>query len=123
MDLTRESSLDDIFICLEAKQIMTVLFVDQTDFCELYSKQAWVADEANVVEVDQEILDHFQIGKVPQYRFYVRGSEVSCLVGTVPREEILKIKKQVFGDLLYRNLNFGGSNGKSKKDSGGEEGK
>lgn len=115
MELNRGSSLDDIFICLEAKQIMTLLFVDQTDFCRLYSEQAWVQDEANVVEVDQEILDHFQIGKVPQYRFYVRGSEVQHLVGTVAREDILKIKKQVFGDLLYRNLNFGGPDGKSKK--------
>lgn len=116
MELNRDSSLDDIFMALEQKQIMTVLFVDQTDFCKLYSDQMWVRDEANVVEVDQEILDHFQIGKVPQFRFYVRGSEVSCLVGTVAREEILKTKKQVFGDLLYRNLNFGGSNGKGKKD-------
>lgn len=118
MELNRDSSLDDIFMCLESKQIMTVLFVDQTEFCKLYSEQNWVQDEANVVEVDQEILDHFQIGKVPQYRFYVRGSEVQHLIGTVAREEILKIKKQVFGDLIYRNLNFGGTNGKGKKDEG-----
>ena len=109
-------------MALEAKQLLTILFVDQTDFCTLYHRQPWVEEEAVVIEVDQEILDHFQIGKVPQFRFYVRGSEVSHLVGTVPREDIVKLKKQVFGDLTYRNLNFRGQNGKSKKDDkdGGE---
>ena len=122
MELNRDSSLDDIFMSLESKQMMTVLFVDQTDFCNSYSQQQWVKDEAEIVEVDQEILDYFQIGKVPQFRFYVRGSEASNLIGTVSREEILKVKKQVFGDLLYRNLNFGSSHGKIKKATSGSEG-
>lgn len=121
MDLNRDSSLDDIFYCLENKQIITLLFVDQTEFCTNYSQQQWVKDEADIVEVDQEILDFFQIGKVPQFRFYVRGAEAAHLVGTQSREEILKIKKQVFGDLIYRNLNFGGPNGKVKKATSSSE--
>lgn len=110
MDLNRESNLDDVFMHLEERQTTTILFVDQTDFCMAYAEQSWVGIEAQVVEVDQDILEHFQIGKVPQFRLYVRGSEVENLVGTIPREELIAAKKRNFGDLIYQKLNvrYGG---------------
>lgn len=117
MKLSRDSSLDDIFMHLETRQVTTLLFVDQTDYCSAYSQQPWIELEAEVIEVDQEIVDHFQIGKVPQFRFYVRGSEVADLSGTVARDEIIDIKKRMFGDLIYPKLNsfVGGKNGTSDK--------
>jgi hypothetical protein len=102
MKLLRESGLDDIFGFLDSTPIVTILFIDQTDFCRHYAQSSWVQDEANVVEVDQEIVEHFQIGKVPQFRFYLNGSEVASLVGTVPREDIVKMKREVFGELPAR---------------------
>lgn len=116
MDLTRESNLDDVFMHLETRQTTTILFVDKTDFCSTYSGQSWVEHEAQIVEVDQDIVDHFQIGKVPQYRLYVRGSEVECLIGTIPREDLIEAKKRNFGDLIYQKFNarYGAKDGNQK---------
>lgn len=117
MKLSKDSSLDDIFLHLETRKVTTLLFVDQTDYCVAYSQQPWLDGEAEVIEVDQEIVDHFQIGKVPQFRFYVNGSEVADLTGTVSRDEIMGIKKKMFGDLVYPKLTSfaGGKDGTSGK--------
>lgn len=98
-ELSRESHLDEVLAHLAVKQIAVVLFVDQQKYCQQYAAYPWVSEEAEVVEVDQEIVDHFQIGKVPQWRFYVKGSEVHYLVGTASREEFLENKNKVFGSL------------------------
>ncbi len=100
--IRRDADLEELFGLLETRKMVTFLFVDQTDFCQKYAAQAWVADEANIIDIDTEILEHFQIGKVPQYRFFQNGSEVAALVGTVPREDVFKIKKEHFGDFAKR---------------------
>lgn len=97
--LSRDSHLDDILAYLDAKPYAVVLFVDQQKFSQQYADYPWIEQEAVVVEVDTEIVDHFQIGKVPQWRFYVKGSEVHHLVGTASREEYLENKNKVFGNL------------------------
>jgi len=75
-----------------------VLFVDQTKQCGQYADFPWVRDEAQVVEVDQEILDSFQVGKVPQFRFFLRGNEVASLIGTASYDEYSALRLKVFGN-------------------------
>jgi len=86
---------------LETQTLAVVLFIDQDKFCRQYADHEWVKAEAQVIEVDQEIIDHFQIGKVPQWRFFVKGSECfdACLVGTAAREEFQEHKNKIFGNL------------------------
>jgi hypothetical protein len=97
--LSRDADLDDIISFLEAKPFAILLFIDGQKYAQQYADYPWVIEEAQVIEVDQEIVDHFQIGKVPQWRFYVKGSEVHHLIGTCPREEYLDNKNKVFGNL------------------------
>lgn len=96
MELMRNSDLDDLFARIETKLDLVVLYVDQTPFCLQYASQGWVAEEASVVEIDQEIMDGMQIGKVPQFRFYRNGTETKQIIGTVGREEFLQIKRETF---------------------------
>lgn len=97
--LSRTAHLDEVLAFLDASPYSVVLFIDQQKYCQQYAEYPWVAEEAEVIEVDTEIVDHFQIGKVPQWRFYVRGSEVHHLIGTAPREEFVDNKTKVFGNL------------------------
>lgn len=98
--LSRDADLEDVLAYLEAKTFATILFIDGQKYAQQYAAYPWVStEEAQVVEVDQEIVDHFQIGKVPQWRFYVKGSEVHHLIGTCTREEFLDNKNKVFGNL------------------------
>lgn len=101
--LSRDADLEEVLALLEAQQFTIVLFIDGQKFCTQYAEYPWVAEEAEVIEVDQEIVEHFQIGKVPQWRFYVKGSEVHHLIGSAPREEFLENKDKVFGNL--RSIN------------------
>jgi len=97
--LSRDADLEQILAYLETKQLAVLLFIDGQKFCQNYAEYPWVPEEAQVVEVDQEIVDHFQIGKVPQWRFYVKGGEVHHLIGATTREEFLENKTKVFGNL------------------------
>jgi thiol-disulfide isomerase/thioredoxin len=99
MQLSRSASLAEVFNYLEEKPVAVVLFIDQTKFNQDYANFPWVKNEAAVVEIDQEILDSLQIGKVPQFRFYIRGNEVLSLIGTVPFEEFSEAKQKVFGNV------------------------
>lgn len=97
--LSRDADLDEVLAFLDSRQIAVVLFVDGQKYCQQYADYPWVGEDAEVVDVDQEIVDHFQIGKVPQWRFYVKGSEVHHLIGTASREEFIENKNKVFGNL------------------------
>lgn len=102
MGLTRSASLEEVLAYLEKSQKAVVLFIDQTKGCTDYAKFPWVPIESEIVEVDQEILDHFQIGKVPQFRFYIRGNEVAHLVGTATNTEFTALRDKMFGTLRSR---------------------
>lgn len=99
LKLSRDANLDEVLSFLGAKQIAIILFIDQQKFCTQYAEYPWVQEEGQIVEVDQEIVDHFQIGKVPQWRFYIKGGEVHHLIGTASREEFLENKNKVLGNL------------------------
>lgn len=79
--------------------MVIVLFVDQSDLCRQYVSMPWVQANSNVVEIDQDILDTFQIGKVPQYRFYMKAQEVANIIGTASQEEFQEIRNKVFGNV------------------------
>jgi hypothetical protein len=99
MNLDRDASITEVFSHIETNPLAVILFVDQTKFNQDYSNFQWVRSEAQTVEVDQEILESLQIGKVPQFRFYLEGNEVANLIGTVSFEEFSEIKNQVFGNV------------------------
>lgn len=97
--LSRDSDLEEVLAFLDARPMATILFVDGQKYCQQYADYPWVAEEAEVVDVDQEIVDHFQIGKVPQWRFYMKGTEVHHLIGSASRDEFIENKQKVFGNL------------------------
>lgn len=97
--LARDAHIEEIFEFIESNPVSTILFVDQMKFCNEFSNFPWVKAESAVVEIDQEILDYFQIGKVPQFRFYVQGSEVTSIVGTCSYEEFQDVKRKVMGNV------------------------
>lgn len=99
MRLTPDSDLTEVLAFLEKQEVSVLLFIDQQKGCKQYAEYPWVQDVAEVVEVDQEIVDHFQIGKVPQWRFYLKGTEVHHMVGTVARDELMEHRQKVFGNL------------------------
>lgn len=103
--LPRKAILEEVLSFLADRKdfITTLLFVDQTKVCEQYTSQAWVPTETHIVEVDSEIIDHFQIGKIPQFRFYKGGSELPFpLVGTISREAFVEQKNMILGNLKPR---------------------
>lgn len=107
MKLNRGSNIDDIFkfIAEEENHTCVILFVDQSPLCESYSKQSWLLQEGvQIVEVDQNIVDVLQIGKVPQFRFYVGATEVHDLIGTADYDIFLKRKAQLFAPVFKRDL-------------------
>ena len=99
MALLENASAGDLFSLMETRPLLTVLFVDDSDLCKKYLSMPWVAEEAEVLMVDEGIADIFQVGKVPQYRFFLEGSEISNLVGTCNRETILEFKQKIFGNV------------------------
>jgi hypothetical protein len=99
MELPRNASITEVFAYLENQPVVILLFVDQTKFNQDYSNFPWVRSEAKVIDIDQEILDSLQIGKVPQFRFYLRGNEVLTLIGTVSHEEFQEAKQKVIGNV------------------------
>ncbi len=99
MKLPRSASVTEVFAYVEQNAIAVVLFVDQTKFNQDYANFPWVGSEAEIVDVDQEILESFQIGKVPQFRFYVRGNEVASLIGTASFEDFQEIKSKTIGNV------------------------
>ena len=94
-----EPSIEGVFEAINDNGVCTILFIDQTKLCQQYVSSSWILEEAEIVTVDQEILDIFQIGKVPQYRFFLQGSEVANLIGTVPRDQLLEMKQKIFGNI------------------------
>jgi hypothetical protein len=102
--LTRESGLDEVFAHVEHVPVTVVLYIDQSKICETFTKSAWVLNEhkvpIQVVEVDQEIVQTMQIGKVPQFRFYRDGNEVGSLVGTVEYGDYSELRERVFGNAV-----------------------
>ena len=92
------TSLDDILSFLESKPYAALLFVDQQKFCKQYCEYPWVTEEGRVIEITPEIIDHFQIGKVPQWRFYLNGSEAHFQVGSISRDEFMESKSKLFGN-------------------------
>jgi hypothetical protein len=97
--LERSASTVEIFAFLEANPLVTLLFVDQSGLSKQYISMPWVQAATNIVEIDQDILDTFQIGKVPQYRFYMKGQEVANLIGTASLDEFKEIRNKVFGNV------------------------
>jgi hypothetical protein len=97
MGLKRSASLEEVLAHLEKTPKEVVLFIDQTKGCKDYAAFPWVQAASEVVEVDQEILDHFQIGKVPQFRFYIRGNEVAHLIGTASNSEFMTLRNKMLG--------------------------
>jgi thiol-disulfide isomerase/thioredoxin len=97
LGLSRNATAAEVLKYIETKPVAILLFVDQTKFNVDYSNFPWVKSEAVIVDIDSEILDTLQIGKVPQFRFFVRGNEVASLVGTVSYEEYSELKTKVLG--------------------------
>lgn len=110
MKLRRESNILEVFQYIENVEenpTSVILFVDQSALCESYTKQAWLQQEnVQVVEVDQEIIDTLQIGKVPQFRFYVAGTEVHDLIGTASYETFLTRKKELLTPRKFKVSNI-----------------
>lgn len=98
-ELKRDAHIAEVFDYIESNPVAILLFVDQMKFCTEFSNFPWVRSESTVVEIDQEILDYFQIGVVPQFRFYVQGSEVASIRGTCSYEEFQGVKSRVMGNL------------------------
>jgi sulfur carrier protein ThiS len=94
--LEKTATVEEVFAHLEKTPRTVVLFVDQSPLCRQYTATSWVKDSVEIVEIDQEILDTFQIGKVPQFRFYLQGTEIETLVGTASREEFLETHGKAF---------------------------
>lgn len=99
MELPRDATVTEVMTYIESKPFTVLLFVDQTKFNSDYASFQWVRNEAAIVDVDQEILDTLQIGKVPQFRFFVEGAEVASLIGTVSYDEFAEVKNQVVGNV------------------------
>ena len=99
MELPRDATVTEVLAYIESKPIAVLLFVDQTKFNVDYASFPWVRTEAAIVDVDQEILDTLQIGKVPQFRFFVEGTEITSLIGTVSFEEFSEVKTKVLGNV------------------------
>ena len=97
--LTRDAHLEEVFAYVESNPVAIILFVDQMKFCNEFSNFHWVRSEASIVEVDQEILDSFQIGTVPQFRFYVQGNEVASIRGTCSYEDFVGVKTKVMNNV------------------------
>ena len=98
MGVMVEPSIEGVFSSIN-KGMCVLLFVDESKFCQQYCQFPWVSEEAEIVAVDQEILEVFQIGKVPQWRFFLEGNEIANLVGTVSREQLMEMKQK-----LYENV-------------------
>ena len=99
MAILSDASTGDVFELMETRPLLTVLFVDESELCNKYISLPWVAEEAEVFTLDESMAEIFQVGKVPQYRFYLEGSEISNIVGTCNRETILEYKQKVFGNV------------------------
>lgn len=99
MKLPRNATATEVLSYIESKPVSILLFVDQTKFNIDYANFPWVRSEAAIVDVDSEILDTLQVGKVPQFRFFVNGTEVASLVGTISFEEFSDVKTKVLGKL------------------------
>jgi hypothetical protein len=97
--LERSASTVEVFAYLESHPLVVVLFIDQSNLSKQYVSMPWVQAASNIVEVDQDILDTFQIGKVPQYRFYMKGQEVASIIGTASQEEFQEIHNKVFSNV------------------------
>lgn len=100
MALLENASAIDVLALLETRPKLTVLFVDDSELCKKYLSMPWVSEEAEIARVDEDIADIFQVGKVPQYRFFLEGNEVSNLVGTCNRDTVLEFKQKIFGNVL-----------------------
>jgi hypothetical protein len=88
--LNRDSSLVDIFFCLETDEANCILFVDQSDYCRQYlAGSQWIERYATAVEVDQAIIDHFKIELVPLWIWFQNGSETLRGVGTETEKHII----------------------------------
>ena len=100
MKLDTSASVEEVFAYLDKKPVVVLCFVDQSTFITRYlSSMQWLTTEVDLVEVDQEMLELFQIGKVPQFRFYLQGNEIASLIGTATREEFLEVKNKVLGNI------------------------
>lgn len=105
MKLHRESSLEDIFLYLTKVEEPTsiILYVDKSPLCNQYTlnNSKWMEnEEVRIVEVSQDIVETLQIGKVPQFRFYINGTEVHELIGTVSQADFLERKNNLFSSVL-----------------------
>lgn len=98
--LDRECSVEEVFARIQLEPQLTILFIDQTQFCRDYAGLPWIRrNQIDVVEIDPEILDAFQIGKVPQFRFFLNGNETGCLVGTADFEAFERSRTDSFGNI------------------------
>ena len=107
MKLQRESNLMEVFEYIEKVPTCVILFVDQSALCTQFTTQGWIQQEGiEVVDVDAEMVDVLQIGKVPQFRFYVEGTEVHDLIGTSTHEHFKTRKSQLFAPTKMKLSNI-----------------
>lgn len=99
--MTHETlSVERLFNLIETSPFHIILFVDDQDFCQKYAEFPWIQKEdVTVAPVTDDILGTFQIGKVPQFRFYLEGVEVTTLDGTHSYETFIERKHEVFGNV------------------------
>jgi hypothetical protein len=103
MSIIENANAGHVFLLRMTKPTLTILFVDETEFCQDYISNAWVQDEAEILFVDDSIIKIFKIERVPEYRFYVDGVEVSSLLGAHTREDVLAEKQEHFkSSRLYK---------------------
>lgn len=93
---TRDSGLFSLLEWIDDNPLAVVLFVDQQPTPQLYViANPWIIEHAVVIEVDQAMVDHFHISKVPQYRWFWSGQEIHYLVGAASQAEFLEINNAV----------------------------
>ena len=95
--LNSAASVIEIFAHLESVPRAVILFVDESQFCRSYTEVPWIkAHGVSVVDLDRDILDAFEIEKVPTYQFYILGQLVGNLIGTASESEFIEIKNELF---------------------------
>jgi hypothetical protein len=99
MAIYEDASICDVYSLAETNPILTILFVDDSDLCRNFISQPWVLQEAEVLFIDEAIVDVCDVKTVPQFRFFLEGDEVSKLTGTCSYETLMAQKKSLFGKI------------------------
>ena len=82
--LSREASFIEVFAYIESVPRGVLVFIDRTECSKNYlENQPWIAGRAQIVEVDQEMVEIFEVEKIPQFIFYLRGDELGRITGAI----------------------------------------